>query len=109
MGYGNCVLALAAPENVEVVGEAGIPYRDVDELAEQLRRVLRDASLVAAYRQRAQDRVRQFYNWEGVVDRYENLFADLAAGRRHQPDSFLEALQREDETQAESVKVNSGN
>src|SRR5919106_311027 len=62
MGYGNCVLALAAPENVEVVGEAGIPYRDVDELAEQLRRVLRDGSLVAAYRQRAQDRVRKFYN-----------------------------------------------
>jgi glycosyltransferase involved in cell wall biosynthesis len=78
MGYGNCVLALAAPENVEVVGEAGIPYRDADELAEQLRRVLRDASMVAAYRQRAQDRVRQYYNWEVVVDRYENLFAKLA-------------------------------
>jgi glycosyltransferase involved in cell wall biosynthesis len=89
---------LAAPENIEVMNEAGIPYADVDELAEQLRRVLRDASLVASYRQRAQDRVRQFYNWEGVVDRYENLFADLAAGRPHEPYLYREALQREEKT-----------
>ena len=26
MGYGNCVLTLATPENMEVVGEAGVPY-----------------------------------------------------------------------------------
>jgi glycosyltransferase involved in cell wall biosynthesis len=86
MGYGNCVLALAAPENVEVVGEAGIPYRDENELAEQLQRVLRDASLVASYRQLAQDRVRHFYNWESVVDRYERLFAEI--GGRHVSQSF---------------------
>ncbi|HEX8176664.1 MAG TPA: glycosyltransferase [Pyrinomonadaceae bacterium] len=91
MGYGNCVLALAAPENVEVVGEAGIPYRDADELAEKLRRVLLDASLVAAYRQRAQDRVRQYYNWEVVVDRYENLFAELAGLPAPHADSPLYA------------------
>jgi glycosyltransferase involved in cell wall biosynthesis len=78
MGYGNCVLTLAAPENIEVVGEAGIPYKDVDGLATELRRVLRDASLVAAYRQRAQDRVRDYYDWERVVDRYEDLFARMA-------------------------------
>jgi hypothetical protein len=81
----------------------------VNELAEQLQRVLRDASLVASYRQLAQDRVRQFYNWEGVVDRYENLFADLAAGRTHQPYQYREALQREENAQTESVKVESGN
>lgn len=110
MGYGNCVLALAAPENIEVMSEAGIAYKDVDELADELRRVLRDASLVAAYRQRAQDRVRAFYNWEGVVDRYENLFADLAAGRTHQPLLYREAQPRhEDETRTGRVKVESGN
>src|SRR5205807_6243917 len=32
MGYGNCVLTLATPENVEVIGEAGIPYADEADL-----------------------------------------------------------------------------
>jgi glycosyltransferase involved in cell wall biosynthesis len=78
MGYGNCVLTLATPENIEVVGEAGIPYRDEQELAEQLQRVLRDGSLVSSYRQRAQARIEKHYDWEHVVDRYENLFAKMA-------------------------------
>jgi len=78
MGYGNCVLTLATPENLEAVGEAGIAYADADELAAQLQRVLRDGSLVNAYRQRAQKRVREHYDWERVVDRYEELFARLA-------------------------------
>ncbi|HEX8142226.1 MAG TPA: glycosyltransferase [Pyrinomonadaceae bacterium] len=78
MGYGNCVLTLATPENMEAVGEAAIPYRDEQELSEQLQRVLRDGSLVSSYRHRAQARVKQYYDWERVVDRYENLFAEMA-------------------------------
>ncbi|MGB9179638.1 MAG: glycosyltransferase [Pyrinomonadaceae bacterium] len=78
MGYGNCVLTLGTPENIEAVGDAGIPYRDENDLAEQLQRVLRDGSLVHSYRQRAQARVKQLYDWEHVVDRYENLFAEMA-------------------------------
>jgi glycosyltransferase involved in cell wall biosynthesis len=77
MGYGNCVLTLGTPENVEAVGEAGISYADEDELAVQLRRVLRDGSLVSAYRLRAQERVKRHYDWEQVVDRYEDLFARM--------------------------------
>jgi glycosyltransferase involved in cell wall biosynthesis len=80
MGYGNCVLTLATPENVEAVGEAGIPYADESDLAAQLQRVLRDGSLVSSYRQRAQERVKKHYDWEHVVDRYEELFA-MMAGR----------------------------
>jgi len=78
MGYGNCVLALAAPENVEVVGDAGLHYRDSQELAAQLQRVLRDGAIVNQYRQRAQARVRERYDWEHVVDEYEDLFARMA-------------------------------
>jgi glycosyltransferase involved in cell wall biosynthesis len=78
MGYGNCVLTLNTPENLEAVAEAGIPYTDADDLAAQLQRVLRDGSLVNAYRQRAQRRVREHYDWERVVDKYEHLFMKLA-------------------------------
>jgi glycosyltransferase involved in cell wall biosynthesis len=78
MGFGNCVLTLAAPENVEAIGDAGIPYTDETDLAEKLQRVLRDGSLVHAYRNRAQTRVKDFYDWDYVVDQYEELFARMA-------------------------------
>lgn len=78
MGYGNCVLTLATPENIEVVGDAGIPYLDEYDLAEKLQRVLRDGSVVQAYRNRAQLRVQAHYDWERVVDQYEQLFARMS-------------------------------
>ena len=77
MGYGNCVLTLATPENLEVVGDAGVPYADEFDLAEKLQRVLRDGSLVHAYRHRAQVRIRRNYDWDRVVDQYEQLFARM--------------------------------
>ena len=78
MGFGNCVLTLAAPENIEAIGEAGIAYSDEKDLAEKLQRVLRDGSLVHSYRNRAQARVQEKYDWDYVVDRYEELFAKMA-------------------------------
>jgi glycosyltransferase involved in cell wall biosynthesis len=78
MGFGNCVLALAAPENVEAVGDAGIVYSDENDLTDKLQRVLRDGSLVHSYRNRAQARVQEMYDWDYVVDRYEHLFATMA-------------------------------
>ena len=78
MGFGNCVLTLAAPENLEAIGDAGIPYNDEIDLAEKLQRVLRDGSLVHAYRNRAQARVKEKYDWDYVVDQYEDLFARMA-------------------------------
>jgi glycosyltransferase involved in cell wall biosynthesis len=81
MGYGNCVLTLATPENIEAVGDAGIPYVDEFDLAEKLRRVLRDGSLVHAYRNRAQLRVQKHYDWERVVDQYEALFRRITGNQ----------------------------
>jgi len=78
MGYGNCVLTLATPENIEAVGDAGIPYADEFDLAEKLQRVLRDGSLVQSYRNRAQIRVQRYYDWDRVVDQYETLFAKMS-------------------------------
>ena len=78
MGYGNCVLTLATPENIEAVGDAGIPYENEFDLAEKLQRVLRDGSLVQSYRNRAQVRVQRYYDWDRVVDQYEKLFAEIS-------------------------------
>ena len=72
------MLTLAAPENIEAVGEAGILYHDEKDLAHKLQRVLRDGSLVQSYRNRAQARAREHYTWDRVVDQYEQLFAQMA-------------------------------
>ena len=71
-------LTLAAPENIEAIGDAGIAYADEADLTDKLQRVLRDGSLVHAYRNRAQARVKEFYDWDYVVDQYEDLFAKMA-------------------------------
>jgi glycosyltransferase involved in cell wall biosynthesis len=81
MGYGNCVLTLATPENLEAVGDAGIAYADELDLTEKLQRVLRDGSLVHSYRHRAQLRVQRHYDWDRVVDQYEELFAGMVGKR----------------------------
>jgi glycosyltransferase involved in cell wall biosynthesis len=100
MGYGNCVLTLATPENIEVVGEAGVPYIDEFDLAEKLQRVLRDGSLVQAYRNRAQQRVQSRYDWNTVVDQYEQLFARMSC-----QDISSEPLPAETETEQVSAAI----
>lgn len=92
MAAGNCVLVNDHPPNAETVGDAGIYFsgrRGVDDLTEQLGRLLDDESLVAAYRERALQRA-QRYSWDAVTDRYEQLLRDVCA--RQQPGSLPTAL-----------------
>ena len=78
MGYGNCVLTLETPENAETIGEAGLTYNDAQDLMEKLQRLVLDGAMIGDYRRRAQVRIGERYNWESVVDQYENLFAQMA-------------------------------
>jgi glycosyltransferase involved in cell wall biosynthesis len=78
MGAGNCTLALATPENREVVGDAGIIYDSAESLAEKLCSLISDPSLIAEYRRRSMSRVMQHYSWEQVTDQYEELLAQIA-------------------------------
>ena len=103
MGYGNCVLTLATPENIEVVGDAGVPYIDEYDLAEKLQRVLRDGSLVQAYRNRAQLRIRTHYDWETVVDQYEQLFARMCGQTVSEPQKYSAAVEASAEVTSDQV------
>ncbi len=78
MGAGNCALTLNTPENVEVLGAAGILYDSVDDLTRQLQGVLADPGRIAEYRRRAMARVLELYNWEQITDEYETLLSKLA-------------------------------
>lgn len=78
MGAGNCALVLNTPENLEVMGDAGISYDSADDLAAKLRTLLANPQIIGEYRQRAMSRVRRCYNWEQITDQYDLLLATLA-------------------------------
>ncbi|MFN0084325.1 MAG: glycosyltransferase [Blastocatellia bacterium] len=78
MGAGNCALTLNTPENIEVIGDAGIVYDSVEDLTSQLQGVIDSPSKIGEYRRRAMARVIQYYNWEQITDKYEELLARLA-------------------------------
>jgi glycosyltransferase involved in cell wall biosynthesis len=78
MGAGNCALVLNTPENLEVMGDAGIKYDSSKDLTKQLRRVLDNPTLISEYRARAMARVRARYDWEQITNQYEWLLAKLA-------------------------------
>jgi glycosyltransferase involved in cell wall biosynthesis len=83
MSVGNCVIANGTPENLEVLGDAGLTYRvnDAEHLREHLQAVLSDDSLRQAYGRRAAARAAERYTWELVTDQYESLFVALAQRR----------------------------
>jgi glycosyltransferase involved in cell wall biosynthesis len=75
MGVGNCVIVNGTPENIEVIGEAGLIYEknSVDDLARKLQDVLTDATMAEDYRRAAHKRAEQHYSWDAVADAYERL------------------------------------
>ncbi len=78
MGRGALVLYLNTPENAEVAGEAGIPF-EPQELTEKIRLALRlSPDERERYGRRAQQRVRERYDWERITDQYERLLAGLS-------------------------------
>ncbi len=100
MGYGNCVLYLNTPENVEVTGEAGLPFSflksqgNVKTLVEQMQTVIDDPQLVEIYRKRAMRYVQKTYQWDTVTKQYivllqslikrqENRWSKLWLGRQY--------------------------
>jgi glycosyltransferase involved in cell wall biosynthesis len=82
MGYGNCVLTYATPENTEVAGGAALEYRTESELTELIERVAGDRALVEEHRDRAQRRIAEHYSWDSITDRYEELFYRMTSGTK---------------------------
>ena len=81
--WGSGVVATSdTPENLEVAGDAALPYRlaDEDSLRAALDRILGNEGLRAGLRERARARILERYNWDGVVDRFEGLLSRLVDG-----------------------------
>lgn len=81
MGYGNCVLAKATPENREVLGGSGFLYEDVAQLRAQLQELACNPELRKPAQETAMARAGR-YSWEAVTDQYEALFRAMAGRER---------------------------
>ena len=78
MGRGALTLYLDTPENAEVAGGAGIPFRH-DNLTQALESVLAmNETERNEWRAKAIERVRSRYSWDAVTDQYERLLIGLA-------------------------------
>jgi glycosyltransferase involved in cell wall biosynthesis len=85
MGYGNCVIVNGTLENLEVVQDCAIAFRenDADDLLEKLKLVASGGVDLDLYRLKAMQRIKEHYSWEAVVDAYEHLFYALLGGKTH--------------------------
>jgi glycosyltransferase involved in cell wall biosynthesis len=84
MAAGIGVVVNDTPENLETIGQAGLSYdgeMGAPALAPVLERLLKDPLLARTLGQRALERVRAHYSWDGVTDAYEAVFRSLVAGR----------------------------
>jgi glycosyltransferase involved in cell wall biosynthesis len=81
LAHGNCVLARWTESNAEVMGDAGIFFRDSAELVARLREILGDAALVERKRAAARARGASF-SWDRVTDQYEELLFRVAKRAR---------------------------
>jgi glycosyltransferase involved in cell wall biosynthesis len=79
MGAGRPVVYYDTPENREVAGNAGVPFRfDGDPSLEQvLERVLENDTELGVMGQRSRERVESGYLWADVADAYETLLEGL--------------------------------
>ncbi len=83
LSYGRCVLASDIPQNQEALGPCGcmFPCGDVPELRRALERLISRPELVAGQSSVAREYIRTRRNWDTTVDRYEQIYDDMVAGR----------------------------
>jgi glycosyltransferase involved in cell wall biosynthesis len=83
MSYGNGVIANGTPENIEVVGDAGVIFEknNFEDLARILSELLSSPDKISELGERAKDRVARNYSWDSVVARYEELIGALVSGK----------------------------
>jgi glycosyltransferase involved in cell wall biosynthesis len=79
MGAGRPVLYYDTPENREVAGSAGRPFRFDGELAldRVLTEILEDGEGLDEMAERSRQRAAQSYRWSDIADAYEQLLGDL--------------------------------
>lgn len=81
LSYGACILATEIPENLEVIGSAGLafPVDDVPTLGRLLGELLQHPEQARELRRRALERARSQPDWDEVARRTEALYYHLVS------------------------------
>jgi glycosyltransferase involved in cell wall biosynthesis len=82
MSYGTPCLASDIPENLEVVGNAAVLFRnkDVDDLERQLNWALSNRAAISKLGVQGRLRVKNLFTWDRVVDQLEAMYQRLTYG-----------------------------
>jgi glycosyltransferase involved in cell wall biosynthesis len=77
MAYGNPIIANGTPENLEVLGGAGVYYRrnDFSDLKQQIAYFLSSREERECYGKLAKDRAGALYSWDRIAGKYEQLWS----------------------------------
>lgn len=80
IGFGKAVLVSDIPENIEVIGDAGVSFSvgEVGDLANKLQLLLSDDIEVTRLAARARARAETLFSWEAVARRYADMYVALA-------------------------------
>ncbi len=81
LSFGTCILTTSIPENLEVVGQAGVvfPPEDVEALREGLRAILGSPEFVQQHRELVAERARGWPDWDEVAEQTEEFYRSLVA------------------------------
>jgi glycosyltransferase involved in cell wall biosynthesis len=81
MSHGNCCIVSNIPENLDVVGPAGLSFlsRNIGDLASKMQLASQDRGQAAALGLAARSRVLSEFTWDAVTDRLESLYHRSAA------------------------------
>jgi glycosyltransferase involved in cell wall biosynthesis len=79
LSYGRCVVTSDIEPNREALGDCGYTFRmgDPESLRAVLQKLMDNPDLVKAEREKSVARVRAVYDWEVVVDKFEDLYYRL--------------------------------
>lgn len=79
MNYQNCVLVSDISENLEVIGNAGMTFKNksVADLMEKMTYIVNNPKYVEEQRHASYQSIQSQYNWEEVADQYEQLYTSI--------------------------------
>jgi glycosyltransferase involved in cell wall biosynthesis len=79
MSYGAPVLVSGIPENVEVIGDAGVTFQvgNLKDLTSQLSRLILDPVGRHSMGERGRQRVREHFTWDDAVRSFERVYDSM--------------------------------
>ncbi|MDP2587177.1 MAG: DUF1972 domain-containing protein [bacterium] len=87
MGFGNCVLVNATPENMETTNGAAVPFwfyrgaRAAEGLSRKIQHIENNPAIVKEFRAKAMAHIRATYRWDIVTQQYLGLIEQVLLPR----------------------------